>query len=65
LYRELNATARAEDPRVRTLGDEELLLVVGGTEQLVADHLHQRAAGELTALAPNIVSVVSSLLLAT
>ena len=65
LYRELNATARTEDAGVRSVADEELLLVVGGTEQLVADHLHQGGAGELTALAPNVVSVVSSLLLAT
>jgi AcrR family transcriptional regulator len=65
LYRELNATARAEDPRVRTVADEELLLVVGGTEQLVAEHLRQRQAGELPALTPIVVSVVSSLLLSS
>ena len=63
LYRELNATARAEEAGVRTVTDEELLLVVGGTEQLVADHLQRRRAAELPALAPIVVSVVSSLLL--
>jgi AcrR family transcriptional regulator len=65
LYRELNATARAGDPRVRTVADEELLVVVGGTEQLVAEHLRQRQAGQLPALTPIVVSVVSSLLLAS
>jgi AcrR family transcriptional regulator len=63
LYRELNATARTEDPGVRSVADEELLLVVGGTEQLVADHLQQRRTAELPTLAPVVLSVVSSLLL--
>jgi AcrR family transcriptional regulator len=65
LYRELNASARAEDPAVRTVADEELLLVVGGTEQLVAEHIRQRDVHQLPDLAPAIVSVVSALLLAS
>ncbi len=65
LYRELNATARAEDPEVRTVADEELLLVVAGTEHLVAEHLHRQNPVELPVLAPVVVSVVSSLLLAS
>jgi AcrR family transcriptional regulator len=65
LYRELNATARAEDPAVRSVADEELLLVVAGTEQLVAEHVQRGDVHQLPGLAPAIVSVVSSLLLAS
>jgi AcrR family transcriptional regulator len=65
LYRELNASALAEDPGVRTVGDEELMLVVGGTEQLVADHLQRGSVDGIPALAPAIVRAVSSLLLAS
>ncbi len=62
LYRELNATARAEEPSVRVVTDEELLLVVAGTEQVVAEHLYRRDPAEVATLAPTVVSVVSSLL---
>ena len=63
LYRELNATARAEEPSVRIVTDEELSLVVAGTEQIVAEHLYRRDPAEVATLAPTVESVVSSLLL--
>jgi AcrR family transcriptional regulator len=63
LYRELNAMARAEEPAVRTVTDEEFLLVVGGTDQLVAAHLEQPAVEQIPDLAATVESVVSSLLL--
>ena len=64
LYRELNATARADEPGVRAVADDELLLVVGGTEQLVADHVQRREVDRLPGLAPAVVSVVAALLVA-
>ena len=64
LYRELNATARADEPGIRAVADDELLLVVGGTEQLVADHVQRREVHRLPGLAPAVVSVVAALLVA-
>jgi len=57
-WRELQALARHQEPSLPELGDDQLLLLVGGIEELVRDCLRARGAHHLPELADRLTEIV-------
>jgi AcrR family transcriptional regulator len=56
-WRALHETARREDPKLRSVSDDELAVLVGGIEELVRECMRSRSAAGLPKLAPRVTKV--------